>query len=40
VVLFHHEPVHDDAKMDSIAKEAAERRPGTVVAREGLTLSA
>lgn len=38
VVLFHHDPGHDDEKMDAIAAAAAERRPGTLVAREGLEL--
>ncbi len=38
VVLFHHEPGHDDAFMDGIAAKAAALRPGTVVAREGLVL--
>lgn len=46
-VLFHHDPGHDDAFMDGVAREAAILRPGTVpsglprviVAHEGLTLS-
>lgn len=38
-VIFHHDPSHDDAFMDRIAAEAAQMRPGTVVAREGLTLT-
>lgn len=38
VVLFHHDPGHDDTKMDAIAAAAADRRPGTLVAREGLEL--
>ncbi len=47
VVLFHHDPSHDDVIMDGIAREAATLRPGTVasglprliVAHEGLILS-
>jgi len=47
VVLFHHDPSHDDAFMDGVAREAATMRPGTaanglprvIVAHEGLTLS-
>jgi phosphoribosyl 1,2-cyclic phosphodiesterase len=47
VVLFHHDPSHDDAFMDGVARAASEMRPGTVasglprviVAHEGLTLS-
>jgi len=38
LLLFHHDPIHDDAAMDRIAVEAADVRPGTIVAREGLTL--
>jgi phosphoribosyl 1,2-cyclic phosphodiesterase len=38
LVLFHHDPNHDDAFMDEIAAAAAKRRPGTIVAREGMVL--
>jgi phosphoribosyl 1,2-cyclic phosphodiesterase len=38
VCLFHHDPAHDDAFMDKVAAAAAKARPGTVVAREGLTI--
>jgi phosphoribosyl 1,2-cyclic phosphodiesterase len=38
LVLFHHDPDHDDTFMDRVAAEAAAARPGTVVAYEGLTL--
>lgn len=38
LVIFHHDPAHDDAFMDQIAEEAEQTRPGTVVAREGLVL--
>ncbi len=38
LVVFHHDPSHDDEFMDRIAKEAEARRPGTVVAREGMVL--
>lgn len=37
-VVFHHDPDHDDAFMDGVAREVAARRPGSVVAREGLVL--
>ncbi len=48
LAIFHHDPSHDDAFMDGVAREAAAMRPGTaknglprvVVAHEGLTLSA
>jgi phosphoribosyl 1,2-cyclic phosphodiesterase len=36
--LFHHDPEHDDNEMDRIAEAAARARPGTVVAREGLSI--
>ena len=39
LVIFHHDPSHDDAFMDRIAVEAEQARPGTVVAREGLVLT-
>jgi phosphoribosyl 1,2-cyclic phosphodiesterase len=39
LVVFHHDPTHDDAFMDGVAEAAAKARPNTVVAREGLTLS-
>lgn len=39
LVVFHHDPAHDDAFMDRIAADAGSARPGTVVAREGLILS-
>jgi phosphoribosyl 1,2-cyclic phosphodiesterase len=39
LVLFHHDPEHDDAKLDAIALEAEAALPGTVLAREGLALS-
>ena len=38
LVIFHHDPGHDDAFMDQVAKEAEAARPGTVVAQEGLVL--
>jgi phosphoribosyl 1,2-cyclic phosphodiesterase len=39
LVLFHHDPSHDDAAMDAIGRAAAKRRPGTLVAREGMTIA-
>lgn len=38
LVIFHHDPSHDDAFMDKVAAEAQKARPGTIVAREGLVL--
>ncbi len=37
-VAFHHDPEHDDAFMDKVAAELDHVRPGSVVAREGMTL--
>jgi phosphoribosyl 1,2-cyclic phosphodiesterase len=39
LVLFHHEPTHDDAMMDSIAASIARRRSGSLVAMEGMELT-
>jgi len=39
LVIFHHDPGHDDAFMDVVAADAAAARPGTIVAREGLILT-
>lgn len=40
LVIFHHDPGHNDAVMDKIAREAQAMRPGgVVVAQEGMTLT-
>ena len=39
LVVFHHDPDHDDDRMDAIGREVAAAMPGAVVAREGMTLS-
>jgi len=38
LALFHHDPSHDDAAMQEIAEQAEAARPGTVAAREGMSL--
>jgi phosphoribosyl 1,2-cyclic phosphodiesterase len=38
LILFHHDPGHDDAAMDTIAGAVAERLPGSLVASEGMVL--
>jgi phosphoribosyl 1,2-cyclic phosphodiesterase len=38
LVIFHHDPAHDDPAMDRIAVQAEAMRPGTIVAREGMIL--
>lgn len=39
LVLFHHDPGHDDDTMDAIADAIAARRPGSLVAKEGMRLT-
>jgi len=38
LVVFHHDPDHDDERMDAIGREVAVALPGAIVAREGLEL--
>jgi phosphoribosyl 1,2-cyclic phosphodiesterase len=38
LVLFHHDPSHNDSIMDRITEAAVAARPGTVTAREGMIL--
>jgi len=39
LVTFHHDPSHDDAFLDRVAADLERQRPGSLVAREGLTLT-
>jgi phosphoribosyl 1,2-cyclic phosphodiesterase len=39
LVLFHHDPKHNDKLLDQIGVEAEKTRPGTLVGAEGLTLT-
>jgi phosphoribosyl 1,2-cyclic phosphodiesterase len=39
LVVFHHNPDHDDDMLDGIAAEAQAQLPGSILAREGLELS-
>ncbi len=39
LVLFHHDPTHDDHAVAEIERSAAEQLPGTIAAREGLELA-
>jgi phosphoribosyl 1,2-cyclic phosphodiesterase len=39
LVLFHHEPTHDDRCIDQILKLARRRFPATMVAAEGMVIS-
>ena len=38
LVIYHHNPDHDDAAMDDIAEQARAAFPGAIVASEGMTL--
>jgi len=38
MVVFHHDPDHDDEMLDGIAREVGRLLPGSVVAHEGLVL--
>jgi len=38
MVVFHHDPDHDDEQLDGIAREVERALPGSVVAHEGLVL--
>lgn len=37
-VVFHHDPDHTDEFMDGIAEAVEKKRPGSIVAREGMIL--
>ena len=39
LVVFHHDPDHDDDRMDAIGREVAAALPGAVVAREGMVIT-
>src|SRR6266851_1591806 len=39
LVIFHHDPDHDDRFLDRVAAEAGVRRAGTLVAIEGMTIA-
>ncbi len=38
LVIYHHDPSHDDEFLDSVGKQAAVEFPGAVMAREGIVL--
>jgi phosphoribosyl 1,2-cyclic phosphodiesterase len=38
LVIFHHDPDHDDDRLDAIGREVAAAMPGAEMAREGLEL--
>ncbi len=39
LVIFHHDPLHDDDFLDQVAAEAAVAFPRAILAREGLSLT-
>lgn len=39
LIVFHHDPGHDDDFMDRVARDVAEKRPDSLVAREGESFS-
>lgn len=38
LVLFHHDPLHDDAQMEQIERHAASKFPAVVAGREGMEI--
>jgi ribonuclease BN (tRNA processing enzyme) len=38
LLLFHHDPVSTDERMDRIVADASAARPGTIAARDGLVI--
>lgn len=38
-VIFHHDPLHNDEFLDAVGREAADRFPRAVMAKEGMVLS-
>jgi phosphoribosyl 1,2-cyclic phosphodiesterase len=38
LVIFHHEPLHNDDFLDHVAEQATQRFPDTIMAREGLSI--
>lgn len=38
LVIFHHDPAHDDEFLDRVGEEARQKFPNAVMAREGMVL--
>jgi phosphoribosyl 1,2-cyclic phosphodiesterase len=38
LVIFHHDPLHNDDHMDTVGEEAAKLFPDAIIAREGLSI--
>jgi phosphoribosyl 1,2-cyclic phosphodiesterase len=39
LVIYHHDPLHDDDYLDEVGRQAKEIFPGAIMAREGMILS-
>ncbi len=39
LVIYHHDPLHDDDYLDEVGRQAKETFPGAIMAREGMILS-
>lgn len=39
LVIFHHDPLHDDDFLDQVGRQVAQAYPGSLMAREGLSLN-
>jgi phosphoribosyl 1,2-cyclic phosphodiesterase len=39
LVIYHHDPSHNDEFLDCVGKQVAEKFPGAIMAREGLVLN-
>jgi phosphoribosyl 1,2-cyclic phosphodiesterase len=38
LVIFHHDPLHNDDFLDRVGEQAAQQFPNTIMAREGQTI--
>ncbi len=38
LVIYHHDPAHNDEFLDRVGKEASEKFPGAIMAQEGMVL--
>ena len=38
LVIFHHDPLHNDEFLDRVGEQVAQRFPNSLMAREGLSL--
>ena len=38
MVIFHHDPLHNDDFLDKVGEGVAEKFPNSLIAREGLSI--